>query len=74
MIIIEVVENTTNELCDGCCFYDQIHNSKCTKYLAFLVIVQRKNDKMKKHKFQTNVVISYEKEQNNICDRRSIYE
>lgn len=39
MIIIEVVENTTNELCDGCCFYDQIHNSGCIKDLTFLVIV-----------------------------------
>ena len=28
----------------------------------------------KKHKFQTNVGISYEKESNNICDRRSVYE
>lgn len=35
MIIIEVVENTTNELCDRCCFYDQIHNSGYTKDLAF---------------------------------------
>ena len=39
MIIIDVVENTTNELCDGCCFCDQIYNSECTKDLAFLVIV-----------------------------------
>ena len=74
MIIIEVVENTTNELCDGCCFYDQIHNSGCTKDLAFLLLYSVKMTRLKKHKFQTNVVISYEKESNNICDRRSIYE
>lgn len=45
MIIIEVVENTTNELCDGCCFYDQIHNSGCTKDLVFWLLYSRKTTK-----------------------------
>ena len=44
------------------------------KIWNFWLLYSRKMTRWKKHKFQTNIGISYEKESNNICDRRSIYE
>lgn len=43
------------------------------KIWHFCYCIAKKMTRLKKHKFQTNVGISYEKESNNICDRRSVY-
>lgn len=40
-------------------------------HFGYCIAEKRQN---KKHKFQTSGGISYEKESNNICDRRSVYE
>lgn len=43
------------------------------KIWNFWLLYSRKMTRWKKHKFQTSVKISYEKESNNICDRRNVY-